>query len=284
MIDRNNEINAGDSSTNIQGKTVNVNHTNYGLGYLEVKEIFMDLFKNNFYNLGQEASEVARQRAEEIVNEFLERLQKDSPQSIDNTNDPDVQYAIINAQKGYARSGEKDISSLLVDLLVERTKENEQPLFKLILNEAIEALPKLTLRQIDTLTFVFLCRYVALSNVFTIHQCYEVFNIFANEISENHFLYQHLQFLGCISISIGSYDFARVVPEKYPDIFPNSKDETSVVNILNEVNPDFIRIMNGWENTSLKSSSLTSVGLAIAITNLNKKTGVNLSLKEWIGE
>ena len=102
---------SGDNSTTVQAETVVVKQ---GLSYPEVKGIFLDLFKANFLELSTEASQIARTRAEEITNNFIIRLEKEKPKSIAFVKDPGFQSALYEAQKAYAKTGDQDISEVLV--------------------------------------------------------------------------------------------------------------------------------------------------------------------------
>lgn len=278
MLENNKAINAGDGSTNIQGKTVNV--TNNGLSYSEVKEVAMDVFKSNFYELGESAAKTARERAEQMTNDYLEKLEKVSPNSISNVNDPDVQYAIYSAQMHHARLGNKEISKLLVDILVNRTKIVDETLMRLVLNESIEVIPKLTLRQIDALTFLFIVGNVSYSG--SLEEYISMMMPFSKSLSLEPTFYQHLQYTGCISISIGEKDFNTIIKNRFPD-----KLEKSGVNVTDEllaIDTNVGKVQHYWKDSLAKNSTLTSVGIAVAHANFVNKSGIKADLSIWIKE
>jgi len=275
------EISSGDNSTNIQGSDVTVNQ--YGIKYSDVKEVAMDVFKSNFYDLGEKIERIVNERAEGIINKYLDKLQSIAPESLPNTEDPDLRYAIYETQKNHARRGDNDIADLLVDVLVSRTKVKDEAFLKLVTNEALEIIPKLTLKQIDILTFIFLMRYVNLGGIIPINNFYDVISVFTDEIPNEEVFYQHLQYTGCISISIGSVDFEKLIKGNYPKQF-NQSGNNNFRQELHQVNQGLSAIMDKWGNTKLCNSSLTSVGIAIALSNLKRKLGVNWGLEIWIKE
>lgn len=55
-----------------------------------------------------------------------------------------------------------------------------------------------------------------------------------------------------------------------------------VKQFFNTHNPRFEDLSQYWKSTNLRTVSLTSVGLVIAILNFNKKTGSNLSIDQWL--
>ena len=276
----NNEISAGDHSNNVQGSKVTVNQ--YGLSYSEVKDAAMDVFKSNFYDLGEKVEDLINERAEEIINKYLEQLNKTSPNALNKTEDPDLRYSIYEAQKSHARRGDQEIADLLVKVLIDRTTEEGKDFIKLVLNETLTIIPKLTMKQIDTLSFIFAVRYIGFSNKISLSEFAQFIHPFSYNISTEEAFYQHLQYSGCLSISIGSVSFEDALKEKILDIEPAQEDH-EIRKIMVE-NRGVFNALEGWNNTRLQNSSLTSVGMAIAISNIKSKLGVELDLKTWIKE
>lgn len=276
MIGDKQGITAGNCSTNIQGKEVHV--VNNGLGYAEVKEVVMDVFKANFYELGEKANQIARERAEEILDEFLEKLNEVSPSLIEKTEDPDLQYAIFETQKSHARLGDNEISDLLVDVLIDRTINQEESFKKLVLNEALTVIPKLTINQIDILSLIYVFRYLSFLINIPFEHYYTFLRPFINTVSvpNDEMFYQHLQFCGCISISIGSSQAESIMERKIPGLNKDSIKEKYTQY------PELTTFMNKWDATKLCNSSLTSVGLAIALSNIKRRTGATFDLDLWI--
>lgn len=281
MLENKKIINAGDESTNIQGKTINI--TNNGLSYSEVKEVAMDVFKSNFYDLGEKASKIASERAEEITNKFLRKLQEKSPDLIGTTAEPDIRYGLYEIQKSHARYGEKEIAELLVDILVQRTTSNGESFMKLVLNEALTIIPKLTTKQIDILTLIYVFRYLNFKQEYKIpFEYYYVNNlrplITRLDIPQSEVFYQHLQYSGCLSISVASSSYLSIMQHKFSYLNDQELD-----GILNR-HPELINFREKWDNTKLCNISLTSVGIAIGLINANRKLNTDWDLGIWIHE
>lgn len=136
----------GNGSTNIQAANIYV-----GVSATEARQIALDVYKANFTTLSREAAKTALFRAEEITDEFLKRAVESSPAILANLNSPGVQIALLNAQKEYARTGDKNLQHLLVNLLLDRAKDDHRNLKQIALEEAMTILPKLTHKQIDIL-------------------------------------------------------------------------------------------------------------------------------------
>lgn len=203
----------------------------YGLSYSEVKEIALDVFKNNFYQLSTEANQLAFERAKKFIEDYINKLIKDNPIGIQQCQNPDFQYVLFEAQKNYARSGDKNQEELLINLLIERSKQNERSTLQIVLNESISVINKLTQQQIDLLSFIYLIRYTKNSLAPTLDALISYFNQFfrpiINGISENYTDIQHLLYTGCGTESIGSVNIYEIRKDSYPGIFSNgfSKNE-----------------------------------------------------------
>ena len=202
---------------------------------------------------------------------------------IQNTKNPDIRYDIIEAQKAYARLGDQEMADLLVKILVERTKSTENTFKNIALNESLSVIPKLTSKQIDVITLIYLVRYYSFVPEFKMPFDFyyqTLVNFLAVEIPNSEMFYQHLQYSGCLSISIGSSSFASIFMHKFPHLF---KDETEVNSFISSYS-DVSQLKNKWDNTKLCNTSLTSVGLVIAITNINRIMNYTWDVGIWFQE
>ncbi|WP_040207181.1 LPO_1073/Vpar_1526 family protein [Neobacillus jeddahensis] len=278
MIGDKQEIIAGDGTTNIQGNKVTV--VNNGLSFPEVRQVAMDVFKSNFYDLGEKVEKLVNERAEEILNKYLGTLQSTAPEALSNTEDPDLRFAIYETQKNHARLGDDEIRDLLVDVLIKRTTNQNESFVKLVLNEALTIIPKLTTKQIDVLSFIFMFRYLTFVNPVPFAAFYNTINeiIKSEGIPNNEIFYQHLQYSGCLSISIGSATSQAIMDNRKSQFI-----DDDVKPLISSYNT-FPMYLQKWDNTKLCNSSLTSVGIAIALSNIKRKTGLDLDLRIWVHE
>ena len=153
---RSQDLSGGSDSTNLQaGRDIVYN----GVTAAEVREIALDVYEANILRLTGIAEDVARGRAERITLDYLEKLKSGNPAALNSIQDPDMLNTIFTAQKAYAYSGEEDLEKVLVDLLVDRSGQQDRELKTLVLNEAIAALPKLSIRQRKSIAFWFFIRY-----------------------------------------------------------------------------------------------------------------------------
>jgi hypothetical protein len=210
----------GENSTNLQGQSIIINQ---GISYLDAKNIAIDVFKANYLELSAKAADTAKLRAEELVDDFLNEVKERNPKAIQTMEDPGMQYAIFTAQKEYAKTGDKDLSDMLVDILVDRASQEERNLKQIVLDESLNVVPKLTSSQMDSLTIIFIIKYSRNSGINNLESFRNYLTSyikpFTSILSKENSLYQHLEFTGCGSISLGSANIQDVFSKTYKGIF-----------------------------------------------------------------
>lgn len=339
---------AGNNSTNVQADSITINN---GITYLEARDIALDVFRANYLQLSEQANRTARERAEEITTEFLSQLEVQNKEGIINAQDPDFQHALFTVQKEYARTGDKDLGDLLVDLLVDRTKHDKRTILQIVLNESLSVAPKLTGEQIASLSIIFLVRYTINNSLTNLPKLLDYFDShfapFASMITKSASCFQHLEFAGCGTIGIGEANIINVLKNRYKGLFSKgfSEEDFNQLNLnltepryfilpclhdttkwqINAVNDDVLKeraskagvdeqvvnslislgdshlmsddevreyiistksymenVFDIWENSDMKSFTLTSVGIAIGHANVKRSVGEFTDLSIWI--
>ena len=229
MLDKNQNQHVNQQGTAIQaGGSVSVQVTNIGLTRAETKEIFNELFELNYYKLMGVAHATAKQRGEEVTEKFLSKLQDENPEGLKQYGDPDFQDALFTVQKEYAKAGDKDLGDILVDLLVDRSKQENRNILQIVLNECIHTAPKLTNDHLTILALIFFFR-LAKSTTASNHQNLALhlsrhIQSFANNVVTTNSSFQHLVFTGCGSISLGQITLEDIFQRVYPGLFNNGFD------------------------------------------------------------
>lgn len=223
MLNKGKEQNVSEGSIALQSDGDIKMTINNGLTYSEIREIALDVFRSNFYELAGLAKETARIRAEEITEEFLQKLQKENPNGLIKSQDPDFQYALFEVQREYAKHGDKDLGNLLVDLLVDRSKHGQRDILQIVLNESLTTAPKLAENHLAALAVIFLLRYTQ-NNALINHERlgdYLDQNVkrFIKKLTKNTVCYQHLEFSGSGSIGMGSVMLEGIFGQAYCGLF-----------------------------------------------------------------
>ena len=211
---------SGDNSVNVQAESLNL-HT--GLSYADVKEIALDVFRENFLKMKKEAKEVAESRAEEITEKILQKIQEQNPEALHYARDPDFQFSFFTVQKEYARSGDKELGDLLVDILVDRTKVERRSILQIALNESLTVVPKLTMQQLSALSIIFILRYTRYLKMESLENLKFYINHrlapFIPNLPKSAANYQHLEYAGCGTIRTSQVALSQIFRDNYPGIF-----------------------------------------------------------------
>ena len=217
---------ATDGSTAVQaGRDA---YVKVGLSYGEAKEVALDVFRANFLQMVGEAKEAATQRAEEITEKFLEKLQRENPAGMDQARSPDLQYGLFTVQREYARTADTNLGDLLVDVLVDRTKHPERDMLQIVLNECLNVAPKLTENQLAALSVLFFLKYCDTRAVVSLNalgeQLDKFIQPFVDLLPSSSVAFQHLQFAGCGSIQIGTTSLEEIIFQRYQGLFVRGFD------------------------------------------------------------
>lgn len=265
MLNKDQSQQTSDGSTAIQAAG-NVTIVQVGPSYDQVKEMALDIFRANFYEMAGEAKEIARSRAEEITEEFLAKLQKESPEDLRKADDPDFQYALYTVQREYARNGDKELGDLLVDLLCDRSKQDKRDILQIVLNESLQTAPKLTTEQLSVLSVIFLFAYTQ-NNTIGNHEIFgkyldEHVKHFSDKLVKNIACYQHLEFTGCGTNGMGFRNLSTVLGNVYQGQFSKGFDQTAFDEKKISIGMDkffFIACLNDASKTQVSANNLADL-------------------------
>lgn len=232
MLNKDQRQGIGDGSTAIQaGRDLVI--VNSGISASEARQIALDVAKVTFQELTSVAKETASIRAEEITEKIIKKFETDFPAGLQKAKDPDFQYALYTVQKEYARSGDKNLGELLVDLLVDRSKQDQRDIVQIVLNESLAIVPKLTENHLAALSVIFTFRYTK-SPVIENHTALGKYfdkNLlpFIPKLSKSSAGYRHMQFCGCGSIELATIGLVELLGKSYQGQFLNGFDPSEII-------------------------------------------------------
>lgn len=214
------------SSSGTQGVTNSgdINITQNGLAYKDVESLFQTLFEANFPKLREIAGEEAKRNITAFAKTFYETGAKSLTSSdVEKFSTPDVQYILNKAEIAAGRNNSEELRKNLSVLLVGRIKNDNEDLKRIIYNEAIGTIGKLTTNQLKILTIIFLITHTA--NPGVIH--WGTFNKYLNDylvpfmdFESTQTDFQHIVYSGCGSLSsIGGKDIGKILLNTYPFLF-----------------------------------------------------------------
>jgi len=234
------------NNTFYQAEKIFVKQT--GLSIADVKDIAISTFEDNFPKLQALAKVEAKKNVQLFFNELEKKIASQlNVEEINKFQDPDIQHALYEAIKSNARIGSEGLRRNLSALIVERIKNDNQDLKRIVYNEAISTIGKLTGDQLKILALCFLLRYTYYTGILSwdvfnyyISKKIKPFTDFKNTTAE----FQHLEYAGCGSIGIGSWDFIKGFRENYSFLFlkPIEQSEVDGLNLQEDLKLEIITL------------------------------------------
>lgn len=210
----------GDNSQNIQ---INGNLT-CGISYTEARQIALDVFNANCQTLLREAAHTSEIRANEIVDDFIKKLFEEHPELSYRLQEPSIQYSTFSVIKNYVKTGDVGLKERLLKMLMHRMEVKDRSMEQIVLDEAIEILPKLTQDLINILSLVFSAIYVRhdIKNLDTFNDFInsKLMVFYPDQTSDA--IYTHLQYTGCCTLLSegGTYKpFPSIIRNRYSGLF-----------------------------------------------------------------
>lgn len=243
------------------------NNNYYGLTPAEASQMAVDLFMNNFPKLQEEAMKTVCERVDEIIKEIVSQIETKYAGNYSAFSKPDMQYILVEAEKGYARKGTPELCSILSSLIADRTACPDNSYLEVVLDKAIEIVPSLLPTHLDYLTLIFLYKSVRFADIFTLDDlktryC-EIHDVFHAPDTKNAIPYFNM--LGLLTIALGNGD--EVLSKTY------CFNQNEVAQILP---PEYTMIPGDY--------GLTPVGVVLAIFNAHSKWNRRFNLTTWIHE
>jgi len=274
---------SGDNSTNLQaGGNIILNINTVALPPIE--EVSKLLLGTVFGELPDETKAQITQNQKsyfKALSENLQKIVKDSADVKKIIDSPDFQYISKKASISASRSPSEDLHKNLSSLIVQRVNFDNEDLKRIVYNEAITTIEKLTTDQLKIVTLCFLFKRTKFSGLRNIEQFKQfldqkikAFIDFKRTTAE----FEHLAYTGCASISIAEHDIVVLFRGNYPDIF---KDTDNPEELL-AGNDTATKLISAWKDTQIKNMNLTSVGIVIASTFYEQTTGDIMYIDQWI--
>ena len=150
---------------------------------------------------------------------------------------------------------------MLVDLLVDRSKQQQRDILQIVLNESLNTAPKLTDSQLAVLAVIFLFRYTktGIGNHQLLAEHLDMYVApFVSKCIKNMACYQHLEFAGCGSIGLGAISLESILGTRYQGQFLKGFDEKEIADRGVSIGLDprfFIPCLNDASKIQVKSNN-----------------------------
>ena len=243
------------------------NHMHYeGLSPEQASKLAIDLFMDNFPKLQAVAREVVLERMKELVEEVVRKIEEKYAGDYSAFSDPDMQCALYEAQKGYARRGTKELCDLLSSLLAERSACQEDDYLKIILNRAIEIAPNLQQSHLDYLSLIFVYKHVKWNNIETVEDIRKKYREIEGAFVAPPNTYAARTFTDSFGLTVLTIASGKkVIAQTY------GLEEEEIEKVLPS---EYANVPSDY--------ALSHVGIALAIFNARTKIQGTFDLKEFI--
>lgn len=239
----------------------------YGLTPAEASQMAVDLFMDNFPKLQEKAMATVNERVNEIIQEIIKQIEEKHNGNYSAFSKPDMQYVLVEAEKGYARKGTPELCAILSSLIADRTACAENSYLEMVMDKAIEIAPSLLPTHLDYLTLIFLYKCVRFFDISTLedlkNRYNEIHNIFP--APSTHAAIPYFNMLGLLTLSLGSGD--------------------EVLSNVYKFNKQDVKPILPFGHTMIPGDyTLTPVGIVLAIFNAHSKWNQKFDLPIWIHE
>ena len=274
---------SGDNSVNLQASGDIVLNKNTVALY-SIEEVSKQLLNSVFGELPAETKQQITQNQKSYFQALSENLQKvvrESTELKTIIDSPDFQYISKKAAISASRSSSSDLHKNLSSLIIQRVNYDNEDLKRIVYNEAISTVEKLTNDQLKILTLCFLIKRTKLDGLNSVEQFIKYLERKVNpfmDFKKTTAEFEHLVYTGCASISIGSHEINGLFKGNYPHIF---KDTDNPEQLLGD-SETAKKLFSTWKETQIKNMNLTSVGIVIASTFYEQTTGDRMNIDIWI--
>ena len=174
-----------------------------GLSYKDARQVALDVFKAN----SSVYTEIAKKTIDErVVNtdDIFTMIYSELPDTVEKLVEPAVQDTLLKIQKEYAKNDDPALKERLIALLKNRLKADEKDMETIVLDEALEIVPKLTGIQLNilslNLTVLRILHHEVTNRDTFFHMLTSKILLFYSNHMSKTMEYAHLQYLGCTGI------------------------------------------------------------------------------------
>lgn len=265
-----------DNSTNYQAQgSINIinNYDNFNKEELHT-ELSL-IFKENMPILRQIAQDEAISRAEELNNNLINKISQLEENLLhkvtERLSEPDMQIAIYDAQKNYAKDKSEDKLEQFTHLLLNKGLEKASSVRNYLLDKAIETISKMNQVQIDFLSYLVrkFTKVIDVKNISDLHEKY-IKKILVHSYVIDVATYSDVDYLdqiGCIKrrpYKIVDQTLVDILKKQYQNI-------NNAQSSLTQLDPNLKSLFT--KDANLPSIDLTPLGILIGLKNIEIKTG-----------
>jgi len=133
----------------------------------------------------------------------------------------------------------------LSSLITQRINNDDEDLKRIVYDEAISTIGKLTIDQLKIITLCYLVKYTSYSGIVS----WETYKTYLNThikpflgFKNTNAEFQHIEYAGCGSIGISSWDVINIHKQQYSFLFSNltEKDQVDNLTLPDEIKKEIV--------------------------------------------
>ncbi|MFA5828423.1 MAG: LPO_1073/Vpar_1526 family protein [Candidatus Shapirobacteria bacterium] len=240
---------SGDESTNLQaGRDITVN--NHKVALFSIEEVAKQLMSSVFNELPDQTKRQIEKNQKSYFRTLSENLGKIIKQNNDLKkiiDSPDFQYISKTASISASRSSSLELHNNLSSLIIQRINNDDDDLKRIVFNEAIATIGKLTTNQLKIITLCYLLNYTLDGRIVS----WEAYNNYLDshikpflDFKDTEIEFQHIEYAGCGSIGIGSSDILNSYRKRYSFLFLNliEKRQIDRLGLKDEIKKELVTL------------------------------------------
>lgn len=228
---------SGADSINLQAAGDIVVNTGNKIALYSIEEVAKQLMGSVFGELPADTKKQIESNQKSYFQALSENMRKIIKQNEDLQkviSSPDFQYISKTAAIAASRSSSAELHKNLSSLITERINNDDEDLKRIVYDEAISTIGKLTANQLKIITLCYLLKYTV--NLWV--SSWESFKTYLNSqikpflsFKNTNSEFQHLVYAGCGSIGIGSVDLINIYRQQYSFLFLNLTEKEQIDNL-----------------------------------------------------
>lgn len=239
---------SGDNSTNLQANRDIVVNTSNSVALYSIEEVAKQLMGSVFGELPDDTKkqiEMNQKSYFQALSENLGKIVKQNEELKKVIDSPDFQYISKTASISASRSSSAELHKNLSSLIAHRINNDNEDLKRIVYDEAISTIGKLTTDQLKIITLCYLLKYTSYGGIVSweTYKSYldthiKPFLGFKNTNAE----FQHIEYAGCGSLGIGSWDVINIHRQQYSFLFSNltEKDQIDGLALADEIKKEIV--------------------------------------------
>lgn len=198
-----------------------------GLSLNDLRICIEEVVKSELEKYKNKALETALIRDREFVTSVFNKLNQldvKIEKVQDALSSPSMQFDLVEAERGYIKTGSEYLLDILGELIAERVNCKESTIKQIVLSEAIKIASILLDKHLDILALRFLLVHANISGIRTIEQLYAALITDAIPLCSNLELISdldiiHLDFTRCSTKSVASVSLNNLLWDSYTSAF-----------------------------------------------------------------